>query len=75
MFNVGDMVKVIGPQSKADKRWVKSMNRFIGKTMIVSSVSNIGIICLDGSRFIFLDSWLDPIEDDEIIMEDLEYLV
>ena len=74
MFDVGDMVKVIGPQSEVDKGWVKSMNRFIGKTMIVSHVSNIGI-CLDGSKFIFLDSWLNPIEDDEIIVEDLTCLV
>lgn len=74
MLNVGDMVKVIGPQSEANKGWVKSMNRFIGKTMIVSHVSNIGI-CLDGSKFIFLDSWLNPIEDDEIILEDLTCLV
>ena len=73
MFNVGDMVKVIGPQSETNG-WVKSMNRFVGKTMIVSSVSGIGVR-LEESKFIFLDTWLKPIEECEIIVEDLTCLV
>ena len=76
MFDVGDVVKLVGPNTyvRANLTWLSGMEEYLGKVGIITYADEEDVK-IDGFGDYYLSKvWLEPAAEDNFESEDLQSL-